>query len=170
MKELKKVFWGKVWTDIDNCNCHPSRLLTPDMGPSIQAPAQQSVIKETPVARFLLCTTFSYFCVTPFFMKFTLPSIVQSHPHRHKDQTFFFTYMIRTISDLHLSSRDTWQNGKRILCDLIRSCCNCQYFVIWTYDEPLPIRILIHHYAYWRPGARKHKQINPPDREYKKQS
>ena len=168
----KKVFWGKVWTVIDNCNCHQSRLLTPrpDMGPSIQAPAQQSVIKETPVARFLLCTTFSYFCVTPFFMKFTLPSIVQSHPHRHKDQTFFFTYMIRTISDLHLSSRDTWQNGKGILCDLIMSCCNCQYFVIWTYDEPLPIRILIHHYAYWRPRARKHKQINPPDREYKKQS
>ena len=138
---------------------------------------QASVIKETSVARFLLCATFPHLGVTPFFMKFTLPPFVQPHPHCcHTNQNPFpkksplYFYMITTILYLYLSSGDTWRTGKGILCDLIMSCCNCQYFVIWTYDEPLPIRILIHHYAYWRSRARKHKQINPADRECKKQS
>ena len=169
-KESVNRFWKL------QLSCHPGRVLTPDKGAS--TPYKQSVIKETSVARFLLCATFSHFCVTPFFMRFTLPPFVQPNPHRHKDLTpiFFkksqpppYTYMITTILYLYFSSRDTWLSGKGILCDLIMSCCNCQYFVIWTYDEPFPIRILIHHYAYWRSGARKHKQINPPDREYKKQ-
>ena len=163
----------KVWTHIDNCNCGVQTGCWPlTWDPPYTGQCHK---RNFSCQIFIVRHIFPFWC-DPIFHEVYPSPICPTPPTllSHKPEFFFrkspHFYMITTILYLYLSSGDTWRTGKGILCDLIMSCCNCQYFVIWTYDEPLPIRILIHHYAYWRSRARKHKQINPPDRECKKQS
>ena len=168
-KESVNRFWKL------QLSCHLDRVLTPVH--SIQAKCQK---RNFSCQIFIVRHIFPFLC-DPIFHEVYPSPICPTPPTSSQRLDIFlfkkksppphctYTYMITTILYLYFSSRDTWLAGKGILCDLIMSCCNCQYFVIWTYDEPFPIRILIHHYAYWRSRARKHKQINPLDREYKKQ-